>query len=351
MNLQQKLQPIREKLQKAIELELSTIPPYLVAMFSIKPGNNTAASNLIRSVFMEEMLHMVLAANTLSAIGGKVKLGRDNIPVYPCRLKFQGKEFLNREFDVHLAALSKDTLNDFMQIELPEFMERLKTVELEAILIEGFTIGEFYQGIKDELKTACETYGEQAVFSGDTSLQVSEQYYWSGAGKPIVVSNLQQAIDAIDVIVKQGEGAEIVPQETSSSFFSALHEVPHYFRFKEIYEGRYYQKSDDPAKNPTGAVLPVDYEGVYPLKPDCKGSEFAEQPELRYLNNLFNANYIMMLSQIEEGFNGNPKAFYTAIMDGMHNLTPVARNMVQIPVAGDPQNRHGAPSFEWIDNN
>ena len=57
-------------LQGAIELEHSTIPPYLTALYSIKKGSNREAAAIIRSVVMEEMLHMTIAANTLNAIGG-----------------------------------------------------------------------------------------------------------------------------------------------------------------------------------------------------------------------------------------------------------------------------------------
>nr|MCU0322110.1 ferritin-like protein [Chitinophagaceae bacterium] len=49
---------LKKHLQVAIELEHSTIPPYLCALYSIKEGTNVAASQIIRSVVIEEMLHM-----------------------------------------------------------------------------------------------------------------------------------------------------------------------------------------------------------------------------------------------------------------------------------------------------
>ena len=48
-------------LQGAIELEHSTIPPYLSALYSIKKGANREAAAIIRSVVIEEMLHMTIA--------------------------------------------------------------------------------------------------------------------------------------------------------------------------------------------------------------------------------------------------------------------------------------------------
>ena len=59
------LDDLREHLQWALELEHATLPPYLCALYSIKPGTNTEASHAIASVCYEEMLHMTLAANLL----------------------------------------------------------------------------------------------------------------------------------------------------------------------------------------------------------------------------------------------------------------------------------------------
>ena len=47
--------------QAAISLEHATIPPYLTAYFSIKPGAMPEIKATLRSVFVEEMLHMTIA--------------------------------------------------------------------------------------------------------------------------------------------------------------------------------------------------------------------------------------------------------------------------------------------------
>ena len=71
-------------LQKAIELEHSTIPPYLTALFSLKPGTNDEIARLISSIVIEEMLHMTIAGNILIAIKGHPSInGPDFIPKYP----------------------------------------------------------------------------------------------------------------------------------------------------------------------------------------------------------------------------------------------------------------------------
>ena len=344
MSLADKKVSLHEKLQKAIELELSTIPPYLMAMFSIKQNTNVEAAVILRSVFMEEMLHMLLAANILSATGGSVKLGKNNVPEYPCRLTFKGESFRDREFDVNLEAFSKSAIDTFMQIELPQ-QPVAEEAEVLELVIEGYTIGEFYEGIAQDLSDLCDEFGEEAVFNGDPKNQVSKQYYWGGGGEPIVVTSLETARAAIKTIVEQGEGAPAPDKET---FFSDRELVPHYYRFKEIYSERYYRPGDDPYGEPTGDKMEIDYSSAYPIKPNCKSEDFEGQTELRILNDLFNTNYSMMLHQLEEGFNGNPKVFYTAIMNGMRNLPPIARQIVQVPIKGNKDGLNAAPTFQLM---
>jgi hypothetical protein len=337
------------KLQKAVELELATIPPYLTALLSLHPEQNVESASILRSVFMEEMLHMTLAANILSATGGRISLGEHNIPVYPLRLEFRATHSKERELDVHLAAFSKMNLATFLQIELPEqFAPARSAISPPDFEVPGLTIGEFYRGIRRDLVRLCEEFGEQAIFSGNPEHQISEQYYWRGGGRPIVVRHLDTASRAIDVIVDQGEGADGSLWDGDSAYFQQPAEVAHYFRFNEVYLGRRYRATDRVGDEPSGEKLPVDYGRVFPIKTDCKGADYASDPQLRALNDNFNARYSLMLSQLEEGFNGNPAVFYTAIMNGMHGLPQVGRTMVRIPIKDDPGKRHGAPTFEWL---
>src|SRR5690242_7881501 len=76
---------LKESLQAAIHLEFATIPPYLCAMWSIKTASGRAYDHL-REVVMEEMLHLGLACNMLTAIGGTPRLFPNAAPKYPCPL-------------------------------------------------------------------------------------------------------------------------------------------------------------------------------------------------------------------------------------------------------------------------
>src|SRR5262245_66324030 len=109
------LASLRTHLQWALELEHSTVPPYLCALYSIPDGANVRASGLIRSVVMEEMLHMVLAANLLNAVGGEPDVCHAKfVPSYPTYLPHSDKAFL-----VHLRPFSPEAIATFLRIERP----------------------------------------------------------------------------------------------------------------------------------------------------------------------------------------------------------------------------------------
>lgn len=81
------LDELREHLQWAIELEHATLPPYLCALYSLDPERNPEAVELVAGVFIEEMLHLALAANLLNAVGGRPRLDTPRmLPPYPRRL-------------------------------------------------------------------------------------------------------------------------------------------------------------------------------------------------------------------------------------------------------------------------
>ncbi|XP_013410453.1 uncharacterized protein LOC106173762 [Lingula anatina] len=81
------IENLRTLLQQAMELELSTIPPYLTALMSIKEGFNVEIGRRIKSVVVQEMLHMALVGNLLNAVGGSPSIASTlNAPLYPSKL-------------------------------------------------------------------------------------------------------------------------------------------------------------------------------------------------------------------------------------------------------------------------
>src|SRR6185295_11993276 len=137
-----------------MELEHSTIPPYLCALYSIKAGVNLMAGEIIKSVVLEEMLHMIMVANLLNAIGGRPVIGEKEvdknnkfIPEYPTSLPGN----VDTRLVVGLESLSKHCIKTFWKIEHPlggyTLPKQLETTELVYK-----SIGEFYEALVHNIK-------------------------------------------------------------------------------------------------------------------------------------------------------------------------------------------------------
>lgn len=219
---------IKKSLQMAIELEHSTLPLYLSGMFSLETQNYTTY-NLIRSVVMEEMVHMAIACNILAAIGGRPVIKTIN-PGFP-RLGLPG----NAEPDLNavLAKLSKKQLENYLRIEMPEFLLP------DAYQKEGYpTIGSLYNAIK----TAIETNADQvrdAVKAGGSSNQVGDDIGFTTITYSPHRDPLQDITSGIHEILDQGEGAT---SHTMHAGEPSESEPSHFTRFAEIYYGHRYQQ-------------------------------------------------------------------------------------------------------------
>ena len=154
------LTDLRNHLQVAIGLELTTIPTYLYALYSIEEGANTAAVELIESVVLEEMLHMALAANVLNAIGGRPStrpitgLGYSPVPTYPATVPL-----IPAIPPIHLSPLTPTAVDLFLEIERP--VEPKPPPKGRAASAGYGSIGEFYDAIRDGL----ERLGKPSVFA------------------------------------------------------------------------------------------------------------------------------------------------------------------------------------------
>ena len=67
---QRNLAWMKRSLQVAVEVELATLPPYLCGSWSCKQGSAGIAPLVLRTVIRQEMVHLGLAANLLTTLGG-----------------------------------------------------------------------------------------------------------------------------------------------------------------------------------------------------------------------------------------------------------------------------------------
>jgi rubrerythrin len=325
-----RLAALKHKLQIAIELEHSTIPPYLYALYSIKDTCNLEIAALILSIVKQEMLHMSLDCNILNAIGGAPKIDHPKfIPNYPGPLPGAVESGLT----VPLAPLSKQVVHDvFMVIEAPE-----TTVDGDSSSEEGITIGEFYRHLKGEIVALNK---KKNIFTGDPARQLRVGFVeLQDAG----VIDQASALRAIDLIVEQGEG-------TSTSPLDPEHDLAHYYKYAEIYHGRKLIPNPDPVaakKLPwvfKGHPIVFDPAGVFPVIVNPSAATYAEHPRLQDLNRTFNTTYSVLLRRLHQVFNGRPDWLGPALL-GMQSMKQQAQLlMAQDVVPGQT----AGPTFDYI---
>ncbi|MFF2507526.1 ferritin-like protein [Streptomyces sp. NPDC058067] len=217
-------------LRMALALEHSTIPPYLCALFSLKDGQNREVAGIIRSVVMEEMLHMALVGNIMNAVGVTPRFDDPGlVPVYPgplpggvlpglevslgaCSIERVRSEFMGIErphvplapaSQRALAAIAEHdpVLDDDGNIQnlTAEALDAPRRFFAQADYEDG-TVGAFYQQVALAL---VDLDARENLFDGDPRRQVS----WPTApGRLYRVTDLQTALWAILEIVGQGEG-------------------------------------------------------------------------------------------------------------------------------------------------
>lgn len=342
---------LQECLRTALQLELSTIPPYLCGLYTIKEGSNVEAGALIRSVVVEEMLHMVLVANILNAItdpktikkGEKLFNVKDIIPNYPTPLPGGIVPEVPKgtpPFKVQLLKFSREALDEFSTIERPS--------DPKAPITGNFdSIGQFYEAIRyGLLRLNDDTPG--GIFIGDPKRQVTPEHYYGSGGKITKVITYEDAEEAIGEIVGQGEGIDGTIA-TEQVMFGENIEYAHYFKFQEICFGRMYSANDTnfqmPVKSiPTGKPFTVSWSSVYNMKPNPKMKDYEKNPELLQKAIDFNKVYVQLLNGINDAVSGEPDLLIKGITV-MYDLKYKALELLNIPLENG---ECAGPTFEYV---
>jgi hypothetical protein len=339
---------LRRHLQAAVELELLVIPPYLCALYSLHPGTNAEAALVIRSVVVEEMLHLILAANVLNAIGGRPTVADPNwVPRYPAAIPYHEPE----SFQVGLLPFGDPALDVFLAIENPSYpVGRPRAAAPDAAIPRAMelarergyrTVGAFYEAIQHGLCALDERIGAKRLFSGDRAHQIGPEHYYASGGHALVVHDLDTALVALEQIIDQGEGELRKPK--ASEKFDDEGNLAHYYRFNELRRRRRYRARDAPAK-PTGHPIKIDLAAVYPMKPNLRVEQLPTN-ELRGAAMACNGVYATMLGYIQMAFDGKPETLTRAV-GAMFELKNRAVDLLRIPLPGDDA-MHAGPTFEY----
>lgn len=307
---------LRDHLQLAIQVELSTVPPYLFAMYSIVDQQSEAAL-LIRSIVAEEMLHAALAANLLLSVGGRPRFDTaELIPTYPSMLPHH-----QPPLELRLGPCTLETVrNVFMKIEQPE----AHGAPAEPDVFE--TLGQFYHALEigiDQLS------GETDLFANpQTERQLSDPSFYApvafdaeDSGGLMQVDSPESAREAIEIIVHQGEGLS-----TERWADPAHQELTHYAKLVQISDGT----------SPIGAVLP--------LPSDPRTADYPDS--LRPVSDLFNATYRYLYLVLDELF--SPNEDKGEAVGRMYRLMATALSTLAGFLVGRPleDGFKAAPTFE-----
>ena len=306
---------VRDHLLLATRVELSTVPPYLFAMYSIKDPESDA-SRLIASVVVEEMLHACLVTNLLLAIGGEPDFGYDTIPSYPSLMAHHTPDLM-----LTLGRCTPELIRDvFMAIESPQ----AAGAPPEDDIYE--TLGQFYAALENgvrELDPAAKVFDDPQAHRqlSDSSFYAPVKFDAEDSGGLMLIDSTETAERALEIIIDQGEGLK------DHRWADPSHqELTHYYKFKQIADG----------------VSPIG--DVWPVMSNPTTAAFPES--VRPLSDVFNALYGLVYITMADLFSGTHDQgerigrLYTLMSDA---LSPVAHQLVRIPI-GDDQN--ACPTFE-----
>ncbi len=324
---------LHEYLQAALNLEHATIPLYLNAYFSLQPGTNNKVGSAIRSVVVEEMLHFIIVANVLNAVGGHPLIDSpDIVPTFPGPLPMG----IDGDLVLHLAPMSMAQCEAFMDLEEPEDPRSFPRRTAESGEPELETIGTFYDAITEKIRDL----GVDAFRNPSQPQVTAEGWFLSTDLFP--VTDVSSAVAALELVVSQGEGTRASPIDADG-------DVAHYYRFSEIKHG--HQLVTNPRVPEgfsfTGDPVPFDANQVWPFAIDPRAERYAEGTAARRMVDQFNRSYTKLLKALHETFNGLP-ATLDSTMGLMFELRPEAQKMVATP---DPSDGSlcVTPTWQYLD--
>jgi uncharacterized membrane protein len=338
---------------EAAELEHGIMCQYLFAAFSLRQsaGEGLAEAELaavarwrktISHVATQEMLHLALVHNLLSAIGAAPHLARPNLPQpaahYPAGVQLA------------LLPFGARALRHFMFLERPEGMDLDDADGLDAVghaqpllnqrdivprLQDFATVGHLYRSIEAGIAHLAAKNGEDWLFVGPPRAQATAAYF--GWPELVTVTDATSAQRAIDTILEQGEGPRGEWREA------------HFGQFVQILDEYQQMKVANPAFDPVRPVMPAN------VRPHPAGVEvpLITDPLTARVTDLFNVGYEVLLQIFERFFAHTEEtdAQLQVLADATIALmtrviAPLGDLITTLPVGAGQPGRNAGPSFE-----
>lgn len=315
------LQWLMNALQVAIQLELATLPPYLLARWTLKPPTAPVGPS-IREIRGEEMLHFALVGNLLVAIGGTPLLADETVvPKYPGPLTGGVRPGLI----VGLRKLTRQQAGVFMEIEYPQDGPIVTT----AVAATYDSIGEFYEAIW------------RAFNSLNPPLSTDRQLTHDGDAIAFEKIDTLAKVEAAIMLIKvQGEGSNLTPEEASG-------DLAHYYRFGEIYHGKKFIQDATGMWGFTGADIPLPDTWDMADIP-AGGYQQADVPQMDVWDMMtqFDQNYSEMLRNLQAAWTHGDPLLLDAAITNMRRMNILGTQIVQKPKPGGGGNY--GPCFRYV---
>src|SRR6266545_5194984 len=322
--------------QEAMRLEFATIPPYLTAMLSLKPGQNRDIWWAIHDVVVDEMLHLLIGCNLLNALGGRPVLDDPAfVPKYPGSLPLG----IGSGLVVGLEKFSLELVERvFMEIEEPEQPLTFPGPPAVAADLPDFsTIGEFYRTLS---RTIIEL-GDPALVGHPARQVVAPR--WFPAARLFAITDAASAARALALITEEGEGTSLSPVDPDG-------DIAHYYRFAAIRKGRRLVRDDAVPEgfSFTGDPYHFDEAGVWPLTPNQRLANLQRNSEAWRRVQQFRVTFTRLLKSLQRVVDGDPEHL-DAAMGVMFELKLAGQVLAAYPVvsAGVKTGPHVGPVFEY----
>jgi ferritin-like protein len=371
------VQDLADHLYVAAQVELSTIPPYLFAAYSLRTSGHSqwsvplGALRTLLGISIEEMLHLALVRNLMVAIGhgNDIKFYDEKfIPTYPSKMmhRYNPDDPDGAEVTLTLDRLSKAQAKLFSRIEMPDKIDSAADVHTAHPEKPGqyTSLGAFYRSVEDGFK------GLHSKIKWDTA-SARKQYkraFWNqyGHGKPIRVHDLDSALAALEIIIEQGEGT--VGEHKRYPVTPGIEEYTHYEKFLRIHQGVEGIGAVNGEKK--NEIDIDDSKAAWPVVTNPNVDDFKDQPGIHALMTLFNAAYCYTLCLMDELYQHSTddvrmqevdphthrKERFSrryglerngiALMQGI--LYPLAATLMSTPIPGGKhEGKHAAPSFQY----
>ena len=340
---------------QAAEIEHLAMCQYLFAAFSLKttsgPGVTTEQLEVVErwraeigKIAGEEMLHWALVNNLLTAIGSAPFVSRPDLPHrakgYPPNVQFA------------LLPFGEDALHHFVYFERPEDVALedveafapigdrpppMATDELQPRGQDFETQGQLYRSLDAGLRRLADKLGEDGLFIGPPWAQATPDSF--GWKELVPVTNLSSALEVLERIVVQGEGAR---GDSATS---------HYARFRRILDELVALRAGDPSfepAHPATAAIVRTVEGGAPTGP------WITDPATSAVSDLFNVVYDLVLQMLSRYFafgheTGEQQSVLAhasvSLMFGA--IRPLGTLLASMPVgAGGPEGATAGANFQ-----